>query len=220
MSLVLCIHNTYNAVESALARDNQILACMSVAKELASAQLIPAIEGLLTVQQVLLADISSIIINQGPAPFTTLRTSIVTANGLAFARKIPLIGVDALDAFMSEYDLLDGSSCIVLLNAFNKAVYYGYKNSLQQSIKGYASINSCLQTIKAECTDRPVKFLGNGTQMYRSEIEAVFAENVIIPDPLPLTASLQYILKIGVDRLHKGEGISQFIEPLYLKKPL
>lgn len=221
MSLVICIHNTYNTVDSALAHDNQILVASSIAKEFASAQLIPTIDALLTIQNYQLSDVSHIIVNQGPAPFTTLRTIIVTANGLAFAHKIPLVGVDALDAFINEGTTMESVPCIVLLNAFNKAVYYGLIDHIQKkTLKGYASIESCISMLQSTYKDMPIKFLGNGTQLYRTEIEAAFGSQAQIPDPLQLTASLEQILKMGIDQLHSGQKITHFIEPLYLKKPL
>lgn len=221
MSLVICIHNTYNSVESALACDTQVLAASSIAKELASAQLIPTIDLLLHSHNFQLSDVSHIIVNQGPAPFTTLRTIIVTANGIAFAHKTPLIGVDALDAFMAEYPGSTSTPCVVLLNAFNKAVYYGFKDpQTQQPLKGYAPIESCLEMIKSLYNDMSIRFVGNGTQLYRAEIETKFGSKALMPEPLPLTPSLQQILTSGIDLLNKGQGITQFIEPLYLKKPL
>ncbi len=42
-------------------------------------------------------------VHQGPGPFTTLRVVITTANGLAFASHIPLIGVDGFDALIAEH---------------------------------------------------------------------------------------------------------------------
>ena len=221
MSLVICIHNTYNTVEIALARDNKVLATSSIGKELASAQLIPTIDALLSNQHYQLCDVSHIIVNQGPAPFTTLRTIIVTANGLAFARKIPLIGVNALEAFMTEYADPNAAPCVVLLNAFNKAVYYGFMDPVQQQpVTGYAPIQTCITMIQSTYKNMPIRFLGNGTQLYRTEIESAFGPQAHIPDPLPLTTSLQQILNDGIKQLQKGQGTTKFLEPIYLKKPL
>lgn len=221
MSLVICIQNTYNSVDSALARDNEVLVVSSIAKELASAHLIPTIDTLLTVQNYQLSDLTHIIVNQGPAPFTTLRTIIVTVNGIAFAHKIPLVGVDAIDAFISEYSDNKSGACVVLLNAFNKAVYYGATDPLQQQrLKGYAPIESCIIMIQSMYKEMPITFLGNGTELYRAQIEAAFGPQACIPDPLPLTASVHQILKNGINQIDEGRGITHFIEPLYLKKPV
>lgn len=220
MSLVICIHNTYNTVEITLAHDNNVIAHNSISKELASASLIPMINALLICSHHALSDISHIIVNQGPAPFTTLRTVIVTANGIAFAHKIPIIGVDGLDACMQEYGAGSIVS-VVLLNAFNKAVYYGITDSMRgETKKGYASIESCLDMIQSMYRDMYIQFLGNGTDLYRKEIESIFKGQAHIPDPLPLTASCTQILNTGIKQLQTGKSTVYFIEPLYLKKPL
>jgi len=111
--------------------------------------------------------------------------------------------------------------CVVLLNAFNKAVYYGYIDIADNRVvKGYAPLESCISMVQAMYKEGPIKFVGNGTQLYRTEIELAFGAQAYIPEPLPLTTSLHQILKNGIDQINKGQGITQFIEPLYLKKPL
>jgi tRNA threonylcarbamoyladenosine biosynthesis protein TsaB len=221
MSFVLCIHTAYDSVDCALARDKEVLVASSINKEQASAQLIPAIDALLSIQHLRLSDLTHIIVNQGPAPFTTLRTIIATANGIAFAHKISLIGVDALDAFIEGFANVQPEPLVVLLNAFNKAVYYGItKQSNKDNLKGYAPIELCIQKIQNLFKDQQVHFIGNGSNLYRSEIEAAFGDDAYFQDPLPLTASLQQILNKGIDQLHAGKGVALFIEPLYLKKPL
>lgn len=220
MNFLLCIHTTYNTVDCALAQDNKILVESTLHKEQASAQLIPTINALISVLHLQLADISHIIVNQGPAPFTTLRTIIATANGIAFAYKIPLIGVDALDACLQEYTQATGPT-VVLLNAFNKAVYYGVTDPVSNhAIKGYAPIETCMEMIKQLFPYQSIYFIGNGSELYRSELKTYFGNQVCFQDPLPLTASLRQILSQGTKQLLTGKNISQFIEPLYLKKPV
>lgn len=221
MSLVLCLHTTYTNVESALARDNQMLELCSLTKEQASAQLIPTIDALLSINQLKLVDISHIIVNQGPAPFTTLRTIIATANGIAFAHQVPLVGVDALEAFMSEYTNKYIGPTAVLMNAFNKAVYYCISDPIHnQKLKGYAPITTSMDLIKEICKDVPVNCIGNGAQLYRTDIETALGTQVYFPDPLPLTASIEQIIKTGINQIKNNQGITQSIEPLYLKKPI
>jgi tRNA threonylcarbamoyladenosine biosynthesis protein TsaB len=221
MSLVLCLHTTYTNVESALARDKQILGLRSLTKEQASAQLIPTIDALLTINQLNLSDISHIIVNQGPAPFTTLRTIIATVNGIAFAHKVPLVGVDALEAFMSEYADKHAGPTAVLLNAFNKAVYYYILNPTNTlRLKGYAPITTCIELIKESCKEAQILCIGNGAQLYHEDIKTALGAQVHFPDHLPLTASIEQIIKTGLAQIENNQGITQSIEPLYLKKPL
>jgi tRNA threonylcarbamoyladenosine biosynthesis protein TsaB len=221
MSLVVCIHNTYYSVEGALAHDNVILASCSIAKEMASAHLVPAIDSLLTSNGYALTDVDYAIVNRGPAPFTTLRTVIATVNGIAFACKIPLVGVDALDVCVGVYQQKSSIRTVVLLNAFNHAVYYGmYDESTESVKKGYASIRELLETVHSMYPEEPIQFIGNGTDVYYSDIKWIFGAQAYIPEPLPLNASLEQILLAGNIHIQSGFDTSYFIEPIYLKKPL
>jgi tRNA threonylcarbamoyladenosine biosynthesis protein TsaB len=221
MNFLLCIHTTYNKVDCALAHNKEILVESSITKEQASAQLIPTIDALLSVRQLQLSDITHLIVNQGPAPFTTLRTIIATANGIAFANKIPLVGVDGLEAFMAEYSCIYAEPTVALLNAFNKAVYYDtIAQSNRRHIKGYATIEACLDMMKKMFNNQIIHFIGNGSMLYHSEIRSVFGNQAHFQEPLPLTASIEQILKTGIQQIQNNQGITQCIEPLYLKKPL
>lgn len=56
-----------------------------------------AIDQLMTLEGVGLGDLSAIAVATGPGAFTSLRVGLSTAKGLAFARRLPLIGVPTLD---------------------------------------------------------------------------------------------------------------------------
>ncbi len=104
MNFFLALQNTYDHVEVGLfSRTPQLVSSYSIAKMEASRSLIPSLERFLQEQQLHLKDFPFLVVNQGPGPFTTLRTVIATANGLSFATGIPLIGVDALEAARSEW---------------------------------------------------------------------------------------------------------------------
>lgn len=221
MRFLLCIHTTYTSVDSALARDNKIIAASSITKEQASAQLIPTISKLLQDKDLRLSDISHIIVNQGPAPFTTLRTIIATANGIAFAHDIPMIGIDALEVFMLAHVKTHQGPTVVLLNAFNKAVYYGIiDNAHKRKLTGYATIENCIAMIHELCNDSAIQFLGNGTQLYQKELINAFKDRALLQEPLPLTPTIQQILDYGFEQLQITGNTTLFVEPLYLKKPL
>ena len=62
-----------------------------------SAELLLQVEGLLAGQSVNLADLSGIIVFRGPGSFTSLRIGITAANTLAYALKLPIVGVNGDD---------------------------------------------------------------------------------------------------------------------------
>ena len=62
----------------------------------ASAQLIPSIHNLLAQAQLTLADLTALVIGQGPGSFTGLRTACSVAQGLALGANLQVIPVDTL----------------------------------------------------------------------------------------------------------------------------
>ncbi len=60
-------------------------------------KLLPGIERLLQKARVCLKNLKGIIVVKGPGPFTALRIGVVTANTLAFALGIPVIGIKATE---------------------------------------------------------------------------------------------------------------------------
>src|SRR3989338_3322087 len=115
MSFFLKLQATYDSIEFALCSNPsirfahakhsgraEIIKKQFVIKTEACKLLMLKLNELLTSEQKQWSDISFIVVNQGPAPFTTLRALIATVNGISFATRIPLVGVDGLLTFAME----------------------------------------------------------------------------------------------------------------------
>ena len=216
MATYLAIQHTYNQVQMALCTGQSLRAPISLDKTIASRECIPALEKLLEDNKISLSDLDFIAVNQGPGPFTTLRVVISTVNGLAFARKIPLIGVNGLEAFAQEFS---ETPKVILLNAFGGDVYYlvdahGIRSS------GVAPINTILTDILQKIPHKPILFLGNGVSLHSTLISATFGDHAHIPNPLPETVSLATIAQQGFAQWNKQENISYQLQPLYYKQAL
>jgi len=221
MTNFLAIQNTYLAIDIALFNDQQLVSSVSEDKVNASKQFIPLLDRLLEKNNLHIKDLSFIAVNQGPGPFTTLRVIIASANGLNFATKIPLIGIDAFDALFEEYRDHSYPYTVILLNAFHHDVYFAVYQSDQAAIsKGYNNINLFLQELKQQIPHQIIRFLGNATELYRNELQATFGDQLYIPEQLPHTCSIPYVGQIGLKKWHKKEGLSEQLLPLYLKRPL
>ena len=59
--------------------------------------LTPAIEFLCVQAEISLDDIGLVAVDVGPGLFTGLRVGLATAKAIAFARRVPMIGVSSLD---------------------------------------------------------------------------------------------------------------------------
>lgn len=152
-STALIIYPGYVSIQVALARNNGVIDRLTIDKKNASRDLIATIETLLTRNNLTLTSLSFCAAHVGPGPFTTLRSALSTVNGLAFATKIPLIGVDGLDAFIDqEKARLTTRYLVVMLNAFCGDVYFAFYDRENKTVeKGCAAIGQFIERMKARC---------------------------------------------------------------------
>ena len=223
MKPFLVIHGGYVSVTAALVDDTNIMTEQTVSKQAASKELIPIISECLQKISVPLADCTGIIVHQGPGPFTTLRTVLATANGLAYARGLPLIGVDGLDAFLEqEIPICTTPYLCIVLNAFCNDVYYAFYNSTTgETLKGCQSIHKTIEYLTHLIHNHPeaqkvVTCVGNGTLLHRELLETC-GSRLYIPEIVPEIASLAAIVSQG-QSAYKKQKFSKQLFPLYMKE--
>ena len=66
--------------------------------------------------------VEAIAVAVGPGKFTSLRVGLSLAKGLAFARGIPIVGVNTLDVIGAQFSFLDIPVCAVI-NAYHEELY-------------------------------------------------------------------------------------------------
>ncbi len=202
--MYLILQSTYTEIKLALFDSNKIIRKQSIDKQEATAMLIPTIDAILKDNNIEITNLDVIGINQGPAPFTTLRVLISTVNGLAFATGIPLVGTDGLKALTQE---ANNPKSIVLLNAFGKDIYYSINSEV-----GCKNINTLLEELKPTSD---MYFVGNGSILYKDAILEKFPDATINTDLK--YCYLETIAKNCFEKFNKKEGISQKLMPMYLK---
>ncbi len=218
MTPFIAIQNTYQTVELALFNNTTVIDKRHDDKRNASRILVPLLDDLLTAHNYALQDLSFIAINQGPGPFSTLRVVIATVNGLSFASNTPLIGIDGLEATLTEYADQTFPHTVVLLNAFNFDVYFAIQQPNKPHLTGYKKIDPFLQELHSQIQNKPVRFLGNATHMYTEKIRKQFGNYAIIPEPLPSMCTIEQIGLTGLEQWRQQKGLAKQLLPLYLKK--
>jgi len=88
----LTLHLHASEVYLLYAQGARLCAQKTIPARETSKLLIPTIASLLAEQGVVLPQLSYIACYRGPGSFTTVRSMIVTVNGLSFASKVPLVG--------------------------------------------------------------------------------------------------------------------------------
>jgi len=211
----IALQNSYEEIDVALFNKELLISKKNISKIKASAELVLTLDALLKENNLNLSDLTFIAVNEGPGPFTTLRVVIATVNAINFAKGIPLVGIDGINAFVQEYQ--DSNYPVVaILNAFNNDVYYAI-NSKDNITEGWKNIELFLQELKAEFPDQKIKFIGNGINLFKKEIEENFKDFGYIPENYPKMPSIEYIAKVGYKNWENKKGITKEVMPLYLK---
>lgn len=217
MAHFLVLASNYETVKIALFEEERIVAADSLSKQAASKDIVVCLDRLLAQRQIKLTDLDFCAMNQGPGPFTTLRTVIATANGISFATKLPLVGVNELESLLKEYRDEHYPRTVVLLNAFNQDAYYSYWAE-NRIISDCANIDLLLQKVKNIYPSESVRFIGNGAALYRQKINDCFGDKAFIPDPLPESSSVEQIAHLALEKWQTESTRCTQIQPLYLKQ--
>jgi tRNA threonylcarbamoyladenosine biosynthesis protein TsaB len=217
MIYFLILASTYESVRVALCSDESIIASASVSKQTASSELMPTIAALLQAHGRTLTDVQFCVVNQGPGPFTTIRTVIATANGLNFASKVPLVGANDLIACLDEYQAHNNVQSVALYNAFNHDVYLGIRDAQSNAVVECIPIEKSLSLIADRYLQDSIHIVGNGAIVYRDQLQNYFGDRLVIPDPLPQSSSLQQLHAVGLRQWQENNNVCAQMQPLYLK---
>lgn len=215
----LVLQNTYENIEVALYEKDKFLQKEQLNKIDACKNLILLLDSICKNNNVGINDLSFLGINKGPGPFTTLRVVITTANAINFATKIPLIGIDGLQALLNEKQDKNYSVNIAMLNAYNNDVYFAIKTEFNVD-EGCMNIQKLLTKIKDEFSDNKIRFIGNGSILFENEIKKLFGGNVFISKTNLKTSSIEQIAKESYKNWKENKNLINQIIPLYLKGPI
>ncbi|MDN4480874.1 tRNA (adenosine(37)-N6)-threonylcarbamoyltransferase complex dimerization subunit type 1 TsaB [Demequina muriae] len=141
------------------------------------------------------ADLESIVVGTGPAPFTGLRVGLVTARTLAFAWGVPAHGVCSLDALGAEH-----GDVTVIADARRKEVYWArYRDGRRMEGPEVGS---------PESVSAPGIVVGRGALLYPDAFPHAVGGD---PDPA-------WLARVARERLASGETDLP-LEPMYLRRP-
>ncbi len=222
----ITIQATYTHAHVALCKDNQCVSTLSNFDSKASSHLIPYIDQLLSQNSLSINDLSFIAIDKGPGAFTSLRVAIVTVNGIAFARKIPLVGIDSLEAL--TYAVTESIKnkitpphpiIVALLNAYNNDVYYQITETETGTIidKGCKKIDTLLIQLQTNQAQMPMIFTGNGYELHQELIRTTCANSIHIHNYPQSTPDVKIIGQMALKKFLEEKEHCYKIEPLYLK---
>jgi len=156
---VLAIETATNNCSVALLHNTDLTYLEQTTPQSHTKALLPMIDKLLTEANISLGQIDAIAYDAGPGSFTGLRIGAGVAQGLAFAKDLPVINVSSLSAMAMQ---ASGKYMAVALDARMSEVYFA-------SFKGVACFDMPQVVKPAKLKLDPTKgwlLVGNGWQKY------------------------------------------------------
>lgn len=229
---VLSIDTSSKIASVAIIEDGRVLDEMHILSEEEHSQtLMPMIEKMFKDNDMDLDEINLIGCSRGPGSFTGIRIGIATAKAFSDAKKIPLVGVDSLEALAYSVIIEKGNvdcEILAMINAKNDNVYaatYIVNNGKLNMVKN-AEIMNITETVSYIDFKKQVFIVGcDDEDAIRKLIQAeASSERAVsgdecsfefVKDTIPTAAS------IGIAAYNKYEDglVDDVIVPLYLRKP-
>ena len=162
--------------------DKLIAECTLNVKKTHSERLMSSLEWLMAEADVTLDQITGIACGVGPGSFTGVRIAVSAAKCLAYARRIPLVGVCSLDALAYDCRM----KTVAMIDARHERAFSA--TFVPHGANSFEIVGEyCLESVKniveeAIKSDEKVVFTGDGAVAYREIIEetakgkAIFVE--------------------------------------------
>ena len=192
----------------ALWLDGEITGIDEMAGNRHSERVLPMLEQLFAMKNIAALQLDAVAFGAGPGSFTGLRIASGVAQGIAFARGIPAIGISTLEALAEESGAPRVAAC---LDARMHEVYF---SALEKSGNRWREVIPALCAAPADLPKPPGEGwigCGNGYAAY---------------GPLGLTAvnseihpSAVAVARLAAPRLSAGEGVDAALAvPVYVRE--
>lgn len=219
--LILGIESSTAQVGCAIGGHEGVLASAHAAKGRRHAEnLTPAIEFICGQAQIDLDEIGLVAVDVGPGLFTGLRVGVATAKSIAFALRVPMIGVSSLDllAFPVRFT---PRLIVAAIDARRGELYHASYRQVPggvQRVSEYAVSSPEDLASDLFATDDEPLLVGDGAQRYHEAFDEL--RKVEIVDRGACHPSASSLVQLAHARALR-EDFSQIdeIAPIYLRKP-
>lgn len=213
---ILALDASTEALSLALQYEGKLYHHFEVCPQQHSQKILPLVDKLLGEAGVKLQQLDAIAFGRGPGSFTGVRISVAIAQGLAYAAKLPVIGVSTLQAMAQQ--AIEESGAKQVLSAIDARMGELYFAQFSATGDGLAVCLGGETVVKPEELDLEGKAgvaVGTGWGAYPALLEGndaiARAENIALPDA-------RFMLKQAELSLASGEAVSaDKAEPVYVR---
>ncbi len=217
MALILNIETSTEVCSASIAKNGQVIAVKESFEDRSHASLLTVfIEELLTEAKIKPNDFDAVSVSEGPGSYTGLRIGVSVAKGICYAKNIPLIAVNTLQAMaiMATNIITEKNALLCpMIDARRMEVYSAIFNAdTTQSRKTIAEIID-EDSYKKELSINKIAFFGNGADKCKQLIKhknALFIDGVY--------PSAKYMAQLAQKAFDKKQFKDvAYFEPFYLK---
>ena len=218
--LILGVETSSTQVSCARGGHEGVRAAAQVNRHQRHAELLaPMIEQVCAAAEVSFTELGAIAVGVGPGLFTGLRVGIATAKAMAYALRIPMIGVNSLDLLAFPVRFTPRTIVAIMdarRNEVFSAVYRATPGGLQRlagpGVSGPDEVASNLEALGGECL-----LVGDGALRYREHFADLRAEQA---DPALAHPSAWALVQLAHAQALREEFVGpDEIHPTYLRKP-
>jgi len=218
---ILAIETATLVSSVALATADTLLAEITLqTKKTHSELLMPHIDKILAMAQVDKADIKAVAVSIGPGSFTGLRIGLATAKTLAYAMKVPLIGVPTLAA-LAYGCLVPGAILAPMLDAQKHNVYqavFEWRNGELTELMPPTVMHIDEALNKLAEYNKPVVLMGEAAVLYRTKIQEV-GNHLVLAAPHLIIQRAGSVATLGHILIKQGiQHDVMALEPLYIRR--
>ena len=175
---ILSLDTSCKTAMAAVSEDGVILGAISIQDHKThSVKMLPAIEYILSAAEIAPADLDLIAVTNGPGSYTGLRIGVTTAKTFAYSLRIPLIGVNSLEALAAACTMDPVSLICPVIDARNARVYASLYREGKEMMKPCAlSCDVLCEKLKSEYSGEKILFTGDGIFANRTRFTELLGE--------------------------------------------
>ncbi len=188
-----------------------------------SVELMPRLAALMAQQGLGPADLSGVVVSQGPGSFTGLRTGMSLAKGLALSRQVPLVGVPTLQVTARPH--LDQRLPIWAIAQAGRGricvAHYTRQRGPWRRRGDYLllTVDGLCDHVAAAAGGRAL-FCGEIDRAEADLIRARLGDDAVVIGPAAALRRAAYLAEIGWERLARGDADDAVtLAPIYLHHP-
>jgi tRNA threonylcarbamoyl adenosine modification protein YeaZ len=184
-----------------------------------SARLMPSIDRLLQEASISITNVQGIALALGPGSFTGLRIGVSSVKGLAYALRVPVVGVPTLDVLAQNVRFASSLICPVL-DARKKEVYAALFRGNGEGQVDKISEDWVLapEDLCSRITAKTI-FLGNGIEVYGEFLKKRLGPRALFALPELFLPRAVNVARLSLPKFKKGLTLDIFsFVPTYLRR--